>query len=196
MASVGRRQKIVHISQAKRIPCKERPKTEPPCEIKLLWASGASETSRAVMVEADIRADMRNGDLNQTALRKARYAIDHVEEAFSDEAAVNELVGYILSVIRDYGEPEGVEVLKRAWSLFGSREEIARRISTFTARICSASDFDFLITILETDVSSTHHRDALQHFLERFPEKESDVDDALRKSLVPEEVARDILEVR
>jgi hypothetical protein len=196
MAGAGSRQKIIHISRAKRLPYSERPKTEPPCEVKLLWASKVGESNRAVMVEADIRADIKNGDLNLTALRKARYVLDHVSEAFSEDSAVNELVGYMLSAIRDYGEPEGVEVLKRAWELFGSRREIAERISTFAARICSPSDYGILITALESDVSSAMHRSALQHFLERFPEKQDELDKALAKSAVPQEIARDILEVR
>ncbi len=195
MAGPGTRQKIVHISKAKRVLSNKRPKTEPPCEIKLLWAAAVSESNRAVMVEADIRADIKNGDLNLTALRKARYVLDHAEEAFSEEAAVNELVGYMLSVIRDYGEPEGVEVLKRAWELFGSRKEIAEKISTFAARICSPSDYDILVTALESDTASSRHREAIAHFLERYPEKAGEIYDALTASTVPEEVARDLVEV-
>jgi hypothetical protein len=194
MAGVGGRQKIVHISKAKRLPYNERPKTEPPCEMKLLWTAAISETNRAVMVEADIRADIKNGDLNLTALRKCRYALDHVQEAFSDDSAVDELVSYILSVVRDYGEPEGVGILRRAWELFGNKKELAERISTFAARICSASDYGIIITALESDVSSSKHRDAVSHFLERYPEKASEMYDALVESTVPEEIARDLVE--
>lgn len=194
MAGADGRQKIIHISKARRLPYDKRPKTEPPCKVKLLWTADVSETNRAVMVEADIRADIKNGDLNLTALRKARYVLDHVGEAFSDDCAVTELVSYMLSVIRDYGEPEGVEVLKRAWELFGSDKEIAHKISTFAARICLASDYGILITALESDVSSTPHREAVKHFLERYPEKANEMYDAMTASTVPEEVARDLVE--
>jgi hypothetical protein len=194
MAGAGRRQKIVHISRAKRMPYDERPKTEPPCEVKLLWASKVGESNRAVMVEADIRADIRIGDLRLTALRKARYVIDHASEAFSDDSAVIELVGYMLSVIRDYGEQEGIEVLKRAWELFGSKKEIAEKISTAASRLCSDSDYGILITALESDFSSSCHKDAILHFLERYPEKCAELDSALRASSVPEDIARDLIE--
>ena len=192
MAGAGARQKIVHISRAKRLLRDERPKTEPPQEVRLLWADKVCESNRAVMVEADIRADISNGDLNLTALRKARYVLDHAEEAFSEHEAILELVGYMLSVIRDYGEPEGVEVLRRAWELFGCEREIAERISTFASRICSGSDYDILITALESDVSSTSHREAICHFIERYPEKSGEVYEALLKSTVPEEVAGEV----
>ena len=187
-ARVSANQKVVHISKAKRVGLRERPDTHPALEVPLLWVVSVCESNRAVMVEADLLADIRLGDLNQTALRKARYVIENVHGAFQDDAAIKELVGYMISVVELYGEPEGVSVLETAWSLFGCHRELADQMALAVSRIGSSTDLPVLIRALEADVASKACLGALEQFVDRFPDMRPGTKESLRRSLVPESV--------
>ena len=127
--------KITHITQAKRVGYVQRPKAEPPIEVPELWATSVSEKHRAVIVEADLKADMSIGDPGFKVLRKSRYLLTNVSAAFRNQSDRLDLVSRVIGVIRDYGEPEGIELLKLASDIFGYNESIARQVSQAMGRL-------------------------------------------------------------
>jgi hypothetical protein len=119
---------ITHISKARRLPYSRRPLTEPSCVVKELWASTVKEKNRAIIVEADLRVDMKIGDPGLRVLRKARYILENVREAFADEDATIEMVLFTVRAVRDYSEPEGEDILKLANHLFGHNKKVAQAV--------------------------------------------------------------------
>jgi hypothetical protein len=95
---------VVPIKRAKRLYHQEPPAVEPPSEMMGLWTKGVSESNLAVIQEAHLRSEIDIGDPCQVVLRKARYALENVSDAFSDPSARKELVLAMVGVIKDYGE--------------------------------------------------------------------------------------------
>lgn len=115
--------KITHISKGKRAGCRIRPMTEPPCEVKIIWAMDVLEKNRAIIAEADIRADMSNGDPLLNVLKKVRYVLENAADALKQKSALENAVLSMISIIRDYGEPEGMPLLDLALALYGESNQ-------------------------------------------------------------------------
>jgi hypothetical protein len=119
---------VVHISRARRAFSTIRPSIEPPLEIPALWTKGVPESDIAIIVDADVRADMDIGDPGMAVLRKINYVLGNAVEAFSDRGAARELVLYMIESLRDFGEPEGKPLLQKAASLFPEDPEVKRNV--------------------------------------------------------------------
>ncbi len=164
--------RIVHISAARRLGCTAEPKTEPPCEVVPLMASEVPENSRALLVEADIRADMNAGDPMGWALRKVNYVISAARGAFKEPEHLESVVSYAIEAVRDYGEPQGAELLRKASCLYGSSPRVRAALSEAAARIGGPGDFDIIISCLKSDLPSpSAHLRALSDFADRHPEQ-------------------------
>ncbi|MBU0527061.1 hypothetical protein KKE92_01145 [Candidatus Micrarchaeota archaeon] len=179
--------KLHHITQAKRVGYVRRPKAEPPIEVAELWATSVSENSRAIIVEADLKADMSIGDPGFKVLRKSRYVLTHVSAAFKTQRDRLDLVSRVIGVIRDYGEPEGIALLRTARYIFGYDKSINEKIAMTVAQFGLESDFDILISVLEDFKSMTAAR-SVQNFLDRFPEQRPVFEQRLRDSSVPHHI--------
>ncbi len=174
--------KVVHISRARRLAVQGRPQAEPPCEMKTLWNTRVSESSRAVFIQSELRLDLDTGDPFGWILKKANYAVENGNSAFASGEARAELALGILSVLADYGEPEGMRLVRRIRELYGGRDPLSRAISLCTARIGAAADLDLIIGGLDSDRSSpAHHIGAALQLAERFPSCTGQVIEELEK---------------
>jgi len=175
--------KLTHITQAKRVGYVRRPKAEPPIEVPELWAASVSENFRAIIVEADLKADMSIGDPGFKVLRKSRYILTNVSIAFGHKSDRLDLVSRIIDVIRDYGEPEGSSLLRTALSVFGYDKSTIEKIAMAAAQIGSEADFDILIGVLQNCNSIAAVR-SVQTFIDRFPEQRPNLEQQLKDSTV------------
>jgi len=174
-------QKVVHISRAKRKHANKKVEISPPIEVNRIWAK-VGETSRAVLVEANIRADMSEGDVWRRVLRKANFVLRETATAFTEPEGIERMVMLTIAIIRDYGAPEGVELLKDALKRFGKMRQAREAVSVAVARIGTEDDFDLLVSALENDLTNpAAHLSALEHFAERFPSLAHDVIEAMER---------------
>lgn len=163
---------VTHISKAKRLTRKRRPEAEPPFAVKSLWAAKVDEHSRTIIVEADIRADMNVGDPVLTTIRKVHYILENAKQAYSDDAARTQLITYMVDIIADYGEPEGIVALKKAAELFGDSRQVREAISRAAARISNEDALDLILGSFRLDASDPKaHMHSLKGFLSQFPHK-------------------------
>ncbi len=183
--------KLTHITQAKRVGYVRRPKAEPPIEVAELWVSSVSENFRAVIVEADLKADMAIGDPGFKVLRKSHYILTNVSAAFKIQRDRLDLVSRVIGVIRNYGEPEGIELLRKARALFGHDQSISEQIAVTVAQLGSETDFDLLIAVLK-DYNGLAAVRSVQTFLDRFPEQRKNLEQQLRDSPVPQNIIEKI----
>ncbi len=183
--------KLTHITQAKRIGYVRRPKAEPPIEVPELWASSVSEKHRVIIVEADLKADMSIGDPGFKVLRKSRYVLTNVSAAFKIQSERLDLVSRVIGIILDYGEPEGIGLLRASKSIFGYDPLISEKIAIAAAHIGLESDFDLLVSILE-DCNSLAAIRSVQNFLDRFPDQRPALEQQLKSSSVPPHIAERI----
>src|SRR5512143_1593804 len=102
------RQKVVDITRARRRFCGACAPIGPPYPVPGIWVASVPEQDRALIMMADRRADMRIGDLGLRVLCKARYHLEAAGEALKAEEVRETFVVWVIRVIRDYGEPQGV----------------------------------------------------------------------------------------
>ncbi len=163
--------KIVHISKARRLKRKRRPDVEPPYAIGALWAENVEEKKRTVIVEAEIRADLNVGDPLLTTIRKVDYVLENAGQAYRDDEARTELVVFMVDIIRDYGEPEGIDTLRKAAELYGEKKEVREAISSAVVRIGCKDGLHLILFGLRYDDSNpSSHLPALLDFVRQFPE--------------------------
>jgi hypothetical protein len=80
----------------------------------------------------------------------------------------------------DYGEPEGVALLKKALKLHGAGEPVRIAVSAAVARIGGPEDYAVILSCLELSPHNpAPHLSALEIFLERYPEKRAEAESAL-----------------
>lgn len=174
-------QKIVPILKAKRLPYAERPAIEPPCEVPAMTAQ-ISEDDRLVISEADIRADMRVGDLSQTALRKCRFIIEHASKGFSEPALRELAVARTIRIIMDYGEPEGTPLIFLALSLHGGSRLVREAASEALSRMGGPESAGALLKSLSADIDSPEaHLCAISEFSGRFPQLAGTIAEEIRR---------------
>jgi hypothetical protein len=174
-------QKIVSILRAKRLPYAERPLTEPPCEVPAMTAQ-ISEDDRLVISEADIRADIRIGDLSQTALRKCRFIIEHASNGFSEPALRELAIARTIRIIMDYGEPEGIPLISLALSLHGASRLVREAASEALSRMGDCESAGLLLKNLEADIGAPEaHLCAILELAVRFPQLAEKFAEELRR---------------
>ena len=119
--------KVIHFTKARRYPYGARPMIEPPVKPFGIDTFGAGEKSRLAMAEADIRADMTSGDLDLHVLRKINFALDALKD-FRDAGIRMQGITYLIEDVRNYGEPEGLGVLKQCYVLYGKCEGVLEQL--------------------------------------------------------------------
>ncbi len=163
--------KVVHITRARRLAVRARPETEPPCEMKGIWNAGISERSRAILVQGELRLDMGCGDPFGRILRKANYAAENGPAALNSEEARNELALGLVRVIADFGEPEGMRLVRRIREIYQGSETLDREISGCVSRIGHAADLDVILGCLDGQRGPAGpHLSAMLALAERYPD--------------------------
>jgi len=192
--------KVIHITKAKNRFLSFRPSTEPAWEVNAIWPKSVPEMDRAEIADADIRVDMRYGDPFSVVLRKARYVLENAQAAFNGPEARERAAINTINVIRDYGEIEGVELLKKALELFGDSAKVREAISLAVARIGGPDDFNIIIMGMKGDAggktderSRETHMGALIEFVERHPGQSMKIASSLEESCGDAEVAADTM---
>ncbi|MCI0504163.1 hypothetical protein L0Y65_05650 [Candidatus Micrarchaeota archaeon] len=174
------RQKVVSILKAKRLPYSHRPAIEPPCEVKSL-AAPIPEQDRFLIAEADIHADIRLGDLNQTALRKCRYILENAPEAFKDRHFFELMLARTIRIISEYGEPEGVPLIGWAVERYSGVRSVREEASKAIAQIGDESSLALLLRLLALDASSPEvHLRSITALTERYPEAAGNAIEGIR----------------
>lgn len=166
----GKHPKVTHISKARLRFGSLRPATEPSYEVYAIWPIEVAEQARADIAGAEIRVDMRNGDPFNFVLRKVRYVLENAKTAFTEDAVREKAVVYMIGIVRDFGEPEGMEVLRLARALFGESPRVREAITEALARSGGESGLDDILSILKQDLSSpSGHLEAIAQFVQRHP---------------------------
>ncbi|VVC04784.1 Uncharacterised protein [Candidatus Bilamarchaeum dharawalense] len=161
--------RIIHITAARRIGRSERPEIEPPMLVKPLVAR-IPEKDRAIIAEAEVRLDMRTGDLDMVVLRKCNFVFEHAKEAFANSARRSRVVRNFVTIVQDYGEPEGVPLLQKALEKYGTSRPVRFAISTAISRIGDESCLDLLLNLVRMDVMFPKpHLDSLLQFAQSYP---------------------------
>ena len=152
---------ITQITRGRRRLYCERPRISPPLAVRAYLASQISEHGRMGVsfsfnrpvadLFAEIAADVAEGDPRLTALRKCAYVIENAPKHISDPNLVAQNISEILGIIREYGEPEGAPLVRRALKLYGGTPAVDAAAANALARIGSPRDFARLASLIRKD---------------------------------------------
>ncbi len=171
--------KVVRITKAKRLGYSKRPAAEPPCRMQVLETRGIPESSRIAVTRDYLGVDIDSGDLDQSVLRKARYVVERLGDKipdpegrgnnFHDSSVKMKGMLYILDILAEYGEPEGLGVLRIAHELFGSNMHLHRQIHSVAEAIGTRRSLNVLLSAFVSDPSKANHLQALKDFAWWYP---------------------------
>ncbi len=188
-------QKIIAISKARRLHYSERPSIDPPCAVGS-FTSKMPEADRAILAEAEIRSDITVGDPGLTALRKCRYILEHADLAIADLSIRERLVARTVAVIAEYGEPEGLPLVRGALALYGSMRTVREAASEALSQIGGERELDAIVPLVAADIAAPErHLRAIILLAERFPEIAARAAESLRAFDGSEAVASAISEL-
>ena len=158
---------VVHFTKARRYSYGKRPMIEPPVKPFGIDTFGVDEKSRMAMAEADIRVDMVRGDLDLVVLRKINFALSALRD-FSDDVVRMQGILYLIEDAMNYGEPEGLGVLKQCYALYGEREGVPGRLFRAADNIGTMRGMRVLLTAYISEPGD-HHLAGLNNFAWWFP---------------------------
>ncbi len=180
--------KVVHFTKARRYPYGKRPMIEPPLKPFGIDTFGVSEKNRMQMAEADIRVDITGGDLNLVVLRKINYLLDEIQK-FADEQQRMRAIGYIIEDVRNYGEPEGLGILKQCYILYGRCEGVLEQLFLAADNIGTVRGMRVLLTAYVTEPSPEHLAN-MGNFAWWFPGAVSTMVSVIGASPIPRPLAK------
>lgn len=168
--------KIVHISRARRARETGELQVEPPFTVDAMGAFKVPEPQRAGLTALELRTELDHGDPFRRLLRKANYVIENAGCYFIEEKSRAEAVGSVVGIIMDYGEPEGVPLIKKALELHGASEAVRVAVSGAVARMGGPDDYSIIVSSLGMSPDNPGpHLSALVLFADRHPDRKSEV---------------------
>ena len=163
--------RVVGIGRARTLKVDKRPSTDSITTEYDIYCN-APERSKGEIVESEIRADMRNPLKTHEVLGKARYVIENAETAFKEQDQRRDLLLNMITIISEYGEPEGTEVLLVALGRYQEDTHIRKAISAALANIGTTDSLNKIIdlTALSPKDEIDGYFEDIDVFLQRHPE--------------------------
>jgi len=140
---------------------------EPPAKPFGIDTFGVNEKNRIVMADADIRVDISNGDLNQIVLRKINFTLKALQ-SFNDEQVILRAIRYLIEDVSNYGEPEGLGILKICYLLHGRYDGVLEQLFQAADNIGTVLGMKTLLSAYISEPTD-NHLEALHNFAWWFP---------------------------